>query len=80
MSKKSYHVIPSPNGGWSVRKSGAERATKHFDKKEDAIKCGRDLSKSQGTDLFVHGKDGTVRARDSYGQDTYPPREDQSHK
>ena len=75
MSKESYHVVPNPNGGWSVRKRGAERASKLFEKKEDAIRFGRDLSKSRGIDLFVHGRDGTIRATDSYGQDPYPPRD-----
>lgn len=73
MAKNSYHVVPSPGGGWSVKKSGAERALRHFEKKEDAVKCGRDLSRSRGTDLFIHGRDGTIKERDAYGKDPNPP-------
>ena len=38
MAKNSHHVVPAPNGGWNVKKGGAERASKHFEKKEDAVK------------------------------------------
>jgi Uncharacterized protein conserved in bacteria (DUF2188) len=50
MAKNSHHVVPAPNGGWNVKKWGAERASKHFEKKEDAVKWGQEISKSQGTE------------------------------
>ena len=34
MSKqKSHHVVPNSDGGWDVKKSGTERASKHFETK-----------------------------------------------
>lgn len=71
--KKDHHVAPNPKGGWSVVRSGAARATRVFDKKEDAVGFARKLAKRNGAELFVHRRDGTIQERDSYGQDPFPP-------
>jgi len=39
------HVVPNPDGGWDSKKGGSERASKHFDKKQDAVDYSRELSK-----------------------------------
>jgi hypothetical protein len=66
MSKNSQHVIPHPDGGWSVKKGGATRATRRFETQKEAIRYGRKISKVQGSELYVHGRDGMVRSKDSY--------------
>jgi hypothetical protein len=71
---KSRHVVPSSEGGWDSKKGGAERASKHFETKSEAEKYSRDLSKKEGSELFIHGKDGKIQRKDSYGNDTYPPK------
>jgi hypothetical protein len=73
MSKKAYHVIAKTDSGWSVRKTGAGRAVKHFENKEEAVEYGKELSRSQGTELFVHGRNGRIQEKNSYGRDPYPP-------
>lgn len=75
MGKKSTHVVHDPNGGWSVKKEGASRASKRFDKKEDAVAWGRSISKKEGTEFVIHGRDGTIKSKDSYGDDPNPPRD-----
>lgn len=74
MSKTGRHVIPSPKGGWAVRKSGGERATRVFETQREAEKFARDLAKKEHAELYIHRKDGTIRQRDSYGNDPLPPR------
>lgn len=71
---KQHHVVPNPNGGWDVKKDGADRASKHFDNKADAEKEGREISKNQKTEFFIHGKDGKIQRKDSHGIDSYPPK------
>jgi Uncharacterized protein conserved in bacteria (DUF2188) len=66
MSKSSQHVIHSPNGGWSVHRSGAAKATRTFGTQREAVDYARQLARSQGSDLYVHGRDGTVRTRDTF--------------
>lgn len=53
MGKGSHHVVPNPNGGWDVKKGGADRASGHFEKKQDAVDKGREISKNQGTELKI---------------------------
>lgn len=73
MSKTGRHVVSSPKGGWAVRKSGAERATRVFGTQEAAEKFARNLAKKEHAELYIHRKDGTIRKRDSYGRDFHPP-------
>jgi len=75
MSKrsKSHHVVPNPNGGWDVKKAGSDRASSHHDTKQDAVDAGRDISRHQNTELFIHRKNGTFQKRDSHGNDPFPP-------
>lgn len=75
MAKRSHHVVPAPSGGWSVKREGADRASKHFEKQSHAIEWARTASKEEKGELVIHGRDGTVRAKDSYGRDPLPPRD-----
>lgn len=72
---KSNHVVPSKaKGGWAVKKSGSVRASKSFSTKDAAVKFGRQISKSERTELYIHKKDGSIQNRNSYGKDPYPPK------
>ena len=73
MSGKSQHVVPS-RGGWKVVRSGAERASGTFKTQVEAVARGRELAKSQRSELYIHGEDGRIRDRRSYGKDPYPPK------
>ncbi|SDS19686.1 hypothetical protein SAMN05216503_2284 [Polaribacter sp. KT25b] len=68
------HVVPNPDGGWDSKKGGAERASKHFDNKQDAVDYSRELSKKQKTELVIHKKDGKIQRKDSHGNDKFPPK------
>lgn len=72
MAATSQHVVPRGNK-WAVRKAGAERVTRHFDTQQEAIKAARGLARNQGGEVFIHGRDGRIRKRDSYGNDPFPP-------
>ncbi|PTQ84864.1 DUF2188 domain-containing protein [Nitrosomonas ureae] len=74
-TKKSQHVVPNPNGGWSVRKTGASRASKVFEKQTEAIDYARTKARDEKTELYIHRRDGTIRERDSYGNDPMPPKD-----
>ena len=65
----SHHVVPHPDGGWDVKRSGAERASGHFDTKAEAEDAGREISRNQGTEFVIHRKDGTIQRKDSHGND-----------
>lgn len=65
MGKDAYHVVPGPRHGWSVKKSGAERATRHFTNQQDAVSWARKIVKDQHGELIVHRRDGTVKNKDA---------------
>jgi len=80
MAKNSYHVIAKSNGEWSVKRNGADRATGNFPTKKGAVTTARDLvTKSGGGELIIHGKDGRVSQRDSYGSDQNPHKDNRSY-
>jgi len=62
-------VVPNPNGSWDVRRGGADRASRHFDTKAEAIDPGREISRNTGTEFKVHNLDGRIAQSDSHGND-----------
>ena len=72
MPRKSYHVIPAPEGGWSVKKEGAHRAARTFETKEPAVRWAEEISRDRETELYIHNKDGRISDRRSYGRDPFP--------
>ena len=72
-TKPSQHVVPHQDR-WAVRKSGSDRVTEVFDTQRQAIDRGRGISQNQGSELFIHGRDGRIRERDSHGNDKFPPK------
>ncbi|HYH87393.1 MAG TPA: DUF2188 domain-containing protein [Pyrinomonadaceae bacterium] len=75
MAKKSTHVVPDPNGGWSVKKGGASRASKRFGNQRDAITYARNISRNEGAEFVIHRQDGTIRSKESYARDPSPSRD-----
>ncbi|HEY5721610.1 MAG TPA: DUF2188 domain-containing protein [Allosphingosinicella sp.] len=73
MAKAGQHVVPS-GSKWSVRKAGAMRASGTYDTQIEAIAHARDVAQNQKTELFIHGRDGRIRERNSYGSDPSPPK------
>ena len=67
MSRMSQHVVPR-DGKWAVRKGGADKVTRRFDTQREAIEAGRELARKQRTELYIHGEDGRIRERNSFGR------------
>lgn len=73
MTKKNQHVTKHPNG-WQVIGAGNERATKVVDTQKEAIEIARQVAINQQSELVIHGKDGKIREKNSYGNDNHPPK------
>lgn len=71
---KDQHITPHPGGGWQVKGEGNSKATVVTDTQQQAIDAGRAIAKNQQSELLIHGRDGQIRARDSYGNDPHPPK------
>ncbi len=75
MPRKERHVVPNPKGGWDSKRENAERASKHFEKKQDAMDWSRNKAKQEGSELIPHRKDGVIQNPNSYGNDPNPPKD-----
>ncbi len=73
MTKKGQHVVPS-GGKWSVRKAGSVRASGIYDTQTEAVEQARKIARNQQTELYIHGRDGRISERRSYGKDPHPPK------
>ena len=71
---KTHHVVPNSNGGWDVKRGGGSRASSHHDTKQDAIGRGREISRSQSTELRIHNRDGRIASSDQPRQRPSPPK------
>ncbi len=73
MSKKNQHVVPHANG-WAVRGAGNSRASSVHDTQPEAIGAAPYAARRQGSEMLIHGENGRIRERNTYGKDPYPPK------
>jgi len=71
---KNQHVTKHPKGGWQIIGEGNQRASARTSTQQEAVNKARDISKNQKSELFIHGRDGKIRERDSHGKDPHPPK------
>ena len=72
-NKLNQHVVPARDG-WAVKGAGAQKATKVFDTQREAIAAARQIAVSQRSELLIHGKNGKIRDKNTYGRDPHPPK------
>lgn len=68
------HVVQRDDGTWAVRGEGNGRDTSRHDTQNQAQERAKEIAVNQRGDVITHGRDGKIRARDSYGNDPFPPR------
>ena len=71
---KNQHVVPYGDR-WAVRGAGNSRVTSAYGTQAEAIDAGREIAINQNSELFIHGRNGQIRDRDSYGNDPMPPKD-----
>ena len=71
---KNVHIVQRESG-WGALREGGQRATQVDDTQPQAIKAGRQMARQGHGELLIHGQDGRIRARDSYGNDPCPPKD-----
>ncbi len=70
---KNLHVVPR-NGEWAAIKEGSQRASFITKTQKESIDLAREFAINSKVELLIHGKDGKIRERNSYGNDPYPPK------
>ncbi len=57
----SYYVQPHPDGGWQVKKAGAQKALKKFKTKAEAEEYAKQVATNQGSSVVRVKKDGQIQ-------------------
>lgn len=67
MANQNIHVVPAGEGG-AVEASGGGKRTM-FATQDEAIQAGTERAKADKVELLIHGRDGQIRERNSFGHD-----------
>lgn len=70
--KKNQHVVQREDG-WAVRGENNSRDTSHHGTQQEAFEAAREIARRQGSEVFIHGRNGRIRERNTYGDDPHPP-------
>lgn len=73
MDTKNQHVVPHKRG-WAVKRAGNPRASSVYNTQREAINAARKAAIRQSSEMVVHGKNGRIRERSTYGRDPFPPK------
>lgn len=71
--QSSIHITPHREG-WQVKKAGAQKASKVCSTQKECIEYGIKQAKIEKSELYIHNKEGRIRAKNSYGNDPFPPK------
>lgn len=72
---KDQHVTKNPNGGWNIKGAGNSKPTKIVKTQKEAIEIAKTIAKNQKSEVVIHGENGKIRDKDSYGNDPHPPKD-----
>lgn len=70
---KNQHVTKHEDGGWQVIGAGNSKATAVVDTQAEAVKIAKGIAKNQESELVIHGTNGQIKEKNSYGKDAFPP-------
>lgn len=71
---KNQHVVKK-GSQWAVKGAGNQKATKVVKTQKQAIDVAKEIAKKQKSEVVIHGRDGKIRDKDSYGNDPNPPKD-----
>lgn len=74
MAKAKNYWTTHHGEGWAVRREGSERATSIHSTQAEAWGEARRRARGEGGEALLQGRDGRIRARNTYGHDPYPPK------
>jgi hypothetical protein len=73
-STRPVHVVPHGDS-WAVKREGSDRASSVHPTQAAAEQAGRQIARADKTEFNLHGRDGRVGAKYSYGNDPNPPKD-----
>lgn len=73
MAGKNIHVVKNGNN-WNVKQENAKRSSGIYGTQREAIDRAREIARNNNQEVAIHGVNGKIREKHSYGNDPYPPR------
>ena len=73
MAANDVHTVPW-NGRWTNKREFQKETFELYCLQKDAIRFGRRMAKTTKSEHFIHGRDGAVRMRTSYGHAPHLPK------
>ena len=70
---KNQHVVKRDNG-WAVRGENNSKDTSHHSTQKEANAAARSIATNQKSEVLIHGVNGQIREKNSYGNDPFPPK------
>ncbi|MCM1168509.1 MAG: DUF2188 domain-containing protein [Bacteroides sp.] len=70
---KNIHVVKNDDV-WKVKQEGAQRSSGNFPTQQAAFERAKEIAAKNGQEVAIHGVDGKIRAKYSYGNDPFPPK------
>lgn len=62
------------SGGWAVKREGASRVSSTHTTQQQAWNEARRLARGAGGEAILQGSNGKIRAKNTYGNDPFPPK------
>lgn len=72
MAGKNIHVVRNGNQ-WQVKQEKAQRSSGNFRTQREAFERAREIAIKNGQEVAIHGLNGRIRDKLSYGNDPFPP-------
>lgn len=74
MTKKNIHIV-TQGTRWAVKKEGVATPISTHRTKGLADDAGRPIARKEKVEIVIHGRDGRIQDKDSFGNDSHPPRD-----
>lgn len=71
--KKNVHTVHNKNG-WQNKFENAPKAINTYSTKQDAQKAGSLIAKQNNSEHIIHGLNGRIQSKNTYGKAPFPPR------
>ncbi len=74
MPNRNVHTVHTEKG-WTNRYENSNRTLGYYDTKVEAQSAGREKAMQNNSEHIIHGLNGRIQNKNSYGNDPFPPRD-----
>ncbi len=70
---KNIHISKNNFGGWKAQQEKTNSPLSNFQTQKEAINFGTRVAKNYKSEIIIHGRDGKIREKNTFGNDPFPP-------